>query len=310
MGPIGAAGLFAIRLAIFRLPEPEIQLPGGIDLKLTVLELPADAPSFDIPDAKPVPSELAEWLEAQPTEVTKPTGTIAADKINMAFAGTRDELVNAFRAAGWFAADSLTPRTLSRNYKSYTRQTGYPEAPVSKLHYRGEEPDIVFQRSFNTISMRHHIRLWKVEDPERELWLGAATHDIGVEFNKSAMTFTHKIDPRIDIERSKVVNDLVFANCAESPRYVERPRLVNRKRDGREIVTDGRLAVVTLKACGASSGEPEVAPNPPQTRLARIARRMMLEGRQYALRGNAYYWTYRAFKLRLTGKVDLDLSDE
>ena len=37
------------------------------------------------------------------------------------------------------------------------------------------------------------------------------------------MTFTHKIDRRIDLEREKVVNDLVFANCAEQAQMVERP---------------------------------------------------------------------------------------
>lgn len=303
LGPIGAAGLFAIRLAMFRLPEPEIQLPAGSDLHLSAVELPPDAPSR--PEEKPqlIDSEFAQWLAELPADVTKPGGEQAADKINIVFAGSQEQVMDAFRGAGWHEADPLTPRTFSRAYRSYTGQAGYPAAPVSKLLYEGEEPAMVFQKSFNTIAMRHHIRVWQAQD---NLWLGAATHDIGVKFNKKAMTFTHKIDRRIDLERAKVINDLSFAGCVETPQYVTRPGLAQRQREAEEIVTDGQLAVLTLRSCETPLAGPPPPPSPPQSRLARIARRMMLEGRQYALRGNAYYWIYRAVSYKRAAKEDAD----
>ncbi len=61
--------------------------------------------------------------------------------------------------------------------------SGYSTAPVSTLLYQDAEPTVVFQKSFNTIAKRHHIRIWRAGDFEgNEVWLGAATHDAGVGF--------------------------------------------------------------------------------------------------------------------------------
>ncbi|HYI97921.1 MAG TPA: LssY C-terminal domain-containing protein, partial [Bryobacteraceae bacterium] len=241
MGPMGAASLFAIRLALFRLPEPEIQLPAGTDMRIAIKQLPPDAPSYVAPESESVSSDLADWLSNQVIEVTKPGGEKAEDLINLAFEGSREELDNAFRSAGWFKAESLNTRTFARAYQSYTRQTGYSQAPVSRLLYRGADPDAVYQKSLNTISKRHHIRLWRVVNDGREFWLGAATHDVGVRMKKKTMSFTHKIDPRIDLERSKVANDLLFSGCAEAPRFVERPGTARAGDGSKAIVTDGDL---------------------------------------------------------------------
>jgi hypothetical protein len=300
MGPIGAAGLFAARLAIVRLPEPEIRLPEGTELKVTVARLAEDAPSFAPAEPGTIDGDLAQELTLQPTVVTKPGGTVAADMINLAFLGSREDLDRAFALAGWHEAEHLSARSVSRAYKAYTAQKGYDTAPVSKLLYENAEPDVVFQKSLNTISKRHHIRLWRYDMAGREIWLGAATHDVGVSFDSSAMSFTHEIHPKIDAERSKVVNDLEFTGCVAPAAFLERPE-ASRKPEGRDpVTTDGRLAVLAFRdGCKAQSGVfPLSLPPPPKSRAARIVRRMVLEGRQYVLRGNAYYWAYRAFSFR------------
>jgi hypothetical protein len=296
MGPIGAAGLFAARLAIVRLPEPEIRLPEGTELKVVVTQLESDAPSFDPVQPGILNSELQLELALQPVVVTKPGGTPAADIINTAFLGSREDLTRAFELAGWREAEHLSARSLSRAYKAYTAQRGYDSAPVSKLLYGEAEPDIVFQKSLNTISKRHHIRLWRYDMGGREIWLGAATHDVGVTFDGAAMSFTHQIHPKIDAERSKVVNDLAFTGCVDPVAYVDRPQAARKTERGSDILTDGRLAVLAFTdGCKSESGAfPLSLPAPPKSHAARVVRRMMLEGRQYVLRGNAYYWGYRA----------------
>lgn len=293
LGPVGAVGLFALRCALFRLPEPEIRLPAGTEMLVAIAPLPADAPSFEPQPPGEVPPDLAAWLGEQPVSVARLNGMEAADIVNIAIAGTREELVNAFRAAGWTEAEPLTPRSVSRAYHAYTAQKGYPSAPVSKLLYRNAEPDLVFQKSLNTMSKRHHIRIWRATDTNRDLWLAAATHDVGVRFD-SAMKFTHQIHPRIDAERGKVVHDLAFTGCAEPAGYVARPDAVRTGGDGRAPVSDGRLAVIFLRTCATPAEDSGVLtmPAPPHSAVARLARRMMLEGRQYVLRGNPYYWGY------------------
>jgi hypothetical protein len=300
MGPIGAAGLFAARLAIVRLPEPEIRLPEGTELKVDVSRLADDAPSFDPAEPGTIDSTLGLQFGVQSIAVTKPGGGLAADIINVAFLGSREDLARAFGLAGWHEAERLSARSMSRTYKAYTAQQGYEAAPVSKLLYENAEPDIVFQKSLNTISKRHHIRLWRYDMGGREVWLGAATHDVGVTFDSSAMSFTHQIHPQIDTERSKVVNDLTFTGCIAPAAYVDRPEAAIQPEHASAIVTDGRLAVIAfVDGCKAQSGEfPLNLPAPPKSRVTRIVRRMVLEGRQYVLRGNAYYWAYRAIAFR------------
>ena len=83
----------------------------------------------------------------------------------------------------------------------------YANAPVSSLFYKGMLPEIVFEKSLNTITKRHHVRVWYAGVVDgHELWLGAATHDIGGTFNPHYFKFTHKIDPNVDDERDKIVD--------------------------------------------------------------------------------------------------------
>lgn len=292
-GPFAIAGLFLARCALIRMPEPEIRLPAGTEVRVRISHLPEDAPRFEKPPEQPVPAALADWLTRRPFDVQKPNGNGAADIVNVAIVGSRADLMRAFRVSGWHQSEPLTRWSFARSYNAYSAQRGYATAPVSKLLYRGEEPHVVFQKAFNTISKRHHIRVWETDGVDSDVWLAAATHDVGVEFNRG-MRFTHRIHPWIDQERSKVVDDLQFGGCADHVSYVDRPDA--RSESG--IHTDGRLAVVFLKSRCSELDYPAMAmPAPPQTRLARIARRMVLEGRQYVLRGNAYYWTYRMIKL-------------
>lgn len=298
MGPIGAGALIATRFALVRMPEPEIQLPRGTELIVTVEHLPADAPSFDLQALSVVERDVSEWLTDQPFTITKPGNRPSKDIINVAFYGTRADLIAAFEASGWREAEPRTPGSLSRSYAAYSRQAGYATAPASKLLYRDEEPDFVFQKTFNTMAKRHHVRLWRAEQNGREVWLGGATHDIGVVFHAADMSFSHRIHPRIDYERGKIVNDLAFAGCIEPVGYVDRPAAV---RDGGEqsVVTDGRMAVLKLRQCsGVSSQDGAVDSKPLRSHAARMLRRVLLETRNYGLRGNPYYWAYRAVRWR------------
>jgi hypothetical protein len=296
MGPYGALAIFSAQMATNRLPEPEIQFPVGVEMKVTVSSLPSDVPSFPAPATPVVDPPLAEWLRSQPFDIKKMNGQPAEDVINVALTGSEEELVDAFAAAGWVEASPRTPRSLSHTYQAYSRQTGYPDAPTSRLTYQGEEPDLIFEKSFNTITKRHHIRLWHATWEGDDIWLGAATHDIGIGFDPAVVKFTHRIDSRIDLERKKVSIDLGFAGCSDPAGYVDRDEAVRHAESG--ISTDGRIAVLALHACSASPAGTPVEPKSPGILLTRFARRMILEGRQYVLRENPYYWGYRAFRWR------------
>lgn len=304
MGPAGAAGLFALRCALFPMAEPEIHLPPGTELKAEITSLPEDAPSFDVPQPVLVPEPLASWLRAQSFAVTKPNGERASDVINVVFVGSRARLIDAFRVNGWYVSDRLSARAISRAYNAYASQAGYAAAPVSKLLYEGVEPEIVFEKSLNTLAKRHHVRVWHSAFEGQDVWLAAATHDVAIAFKSSSVNFTHRIDRRIDVERRKVVNDLAFSACSDPAGFIERPAVARAEDDGKGVFTDGRMAVLLLHACKEEVARASDPPPGPGSKLTRIVRRMLLESRHYLLRGSAYYWAYRAIRWTCSEKSE------
>jgi len=294
LGPFGAAGMLAARYIAFSLPEPEIQLPSGTEMRLVATSIPEDAPTTAVLPDPGIEENFAAWLQAYPRVVTRQDGTPAADVINLAFVGDAGELQNAFTAAGWVAAEPRTMHSLSSTYRAYNSMSGYSTAPVSPLLYQRAEPIVVFQKSFNTIAKRHHIRIWRAGLFEgKEVWLGAATHDAGVGFQLRSRTITHKIDPQTDRERGKVVTDLGFASCSERVSFLERSTDAGSGwNPGNQ--TDGRLGVVWLQPCLGSVPDENPPLQAPGTKTKRMARRFVLETRQYFLRDNMYYWAIRA----------------
>ena len=304
VGMPGTVALLALRCAVIRFPEPEIHLPPGTDMNLAVTLSLGSTPTFPMHTSVPVPPLLAEQLESLPREITRHNGRAADDMINVVFVGSREELNHAFAAAGWSSAERASARSYTHEYLAFSSMRSYATAPVSRLYYRGTLPDLVFQKSLITISKRDHIRIWHYGLVHgRDIWLGAATHDSGITFRASGFVFSHRIDPVLDLERATVVDDLSFAGCSTQVSFVEDPSEVPHYGNG-FVNTDGRLAVVSVNGCHpvlGDNGEP--GPPPPGNKLTRVARRLVLESRNYFLRENAYYWTYELIRYRrITGE--------
>jgi LssY C-terminus len=198
---------------------------------------------------KPVVAKLAEVRELieKGSDVTT----------NVFFIGKREELEAAFQAAGWKNADHLGLKSAMEELRAAARKSGYDQAPVSLLTLNGAQPDVVFQKALNTISKRHHVRLWKqtgVLYEGREIWVAAATHDIGVAASGKGTKWFHRIDPRVDREREWIKNELLFAGAASGYALVERPAAPTRTRNatGDEVITDGKMLVLALGRSKAS----------------------------------------------------------
>ena len=302
LGPMGAAGLFALRFSAFRLPEPEIALPAGTEMQIELFSMPADPPWLAAPPADPQAAAFGARLSERPFAVMKPGGMPADDIINLAFIGTRQQVETAFLSAGWVPADPLTPGSFARAYHAFTTMEGYPAAPVSLLVHEGGPPSMVFQKALNTLAKRHHVRIWQApEFPDGDVWVGAATHDVGLAFDRRAMSFTHRIDLAVDRERSQVIDDLTFAGCSAPAAYVD--RCPAERARGQGIITDGRLGVVRLLPCTAGAQQAGTMELRSRRKLAaRITRRVMLETRHYLVRGNVYYWAFRGLWRRRSGE--------
>lgn len=290
--PLLGAVIIGLRLIFVRLPDSEIELPSGADM---LVRVHVDAPAPPAP-ALPPPEDLDEPLRAAlaslPAVVRRANGDPSEDIVNFAFLAGREQLVQAFASAGWDITDALTPKSFFRTYAAASAMKAYPTAPVSPLYHEGRLPDIVFQKSFNSLAKRHHIRVWSFGAGR---WVGAATHDVSAAFRWKKLSFTHLIDPRIDRERQKLLNDLSAAGCLKALDMLERPALTNTGRERGEAITDGAMAVLSFQPC--LPAQDEVRPVRPRRHLVRSAfRRVVLETRHYLVRGSAYYFAYRGIR--------------
>jgi hypothetical protein len=231
----------------------EILFPAGTDLQVQVVR-PSMLKTKDAWSGWPVlqvDDKLQAIVKAAPkrvyTQDNKPS-----DLTNLMFIGSQQQLEAAFQEAGWFETDSLSVGSALKTVGATIRSAGYQQAPVSLLTINGKPPDLIFQKSLDTFAKRHHIRIWKQATTwqGREVWIGAATHDIDISTARAHTKWGHRIDPHVDREREWIETDLLFAGTATSYALVDRPHVPKTAGNatGDAITTDGQLSIVELGA--------------------------------------------------------------
>jgi hypothetical protein len=199
-----------------------------------------------------IPESIAT---SAPLRAALPTSDGPSDIIGVAVIGSAAQMRDAFAAAGWTRAVPMTLRNDIITVLKAAKGEGYDAQPVSELVLGGRAPDEVYEKVADTFLKRHHFRVWHwpaggARDDGPALWLLAATHDTGLMFSSQRRSFTHTVDPCIDLERDKIVSDLVAADRVAAVSYVPRAAppggaTVNGGRTA--AVTDWRMAVVMLK---------------------------------------------------------------
>jgi hypothetical protein len=229
----------------------EILFPAGTDLQVQIVR-PSMLKIHDQWSGWPVllvDEKLQAIVAAAPIRVytkdNKPS-----DVTNLMFIGSQQQLEAAFQEAGWFETDSLSMGSALKTVQATIRSAGYQQAPVSLLTINGKPPDLIFQKSLDTFAKRHHIRIWK--EPKtwngRDVWIGAATHDIDISTARAKTKWGHRIDPHVDREREWIETDLLYAGTATSYALVDRPRVpkTTSNATGDVITTDGQISIVEL----------------------------------------------------------------
>lgn len=152
--------------------------------------------------------------------VTRTREGIPGDPINVGLVGSKDDVLCAMHAAGWFPADPVTLRSSLKIVGSVVLDRPYRDAPVSHLYYDGRREELAFEKpAGKSADKRHHVRFWQALDSGQEgrpVWLGAVTFDRGVGFSHRDAKITHHIAPDIDAERDSLSDDLKAANVVES----------------------------------------------------------------------------------------------
>lgn len=232
--------------------DTSIALPVGTTIEL-VLDQPLAVSGVFSPAAPNLNDQalgaVARLLENAPQRAQTKDGK-PGDPLNLVVIGSAEQIREAFQKAGWFPAEEKSGNSIWKTITAMTGDTGYNQAPVSQLYLFGRQEDMAFERVMNTFTKRHHLRLWQTTTtaPGGQLiWLGAATHDIGIDIHPGVVS--HATDPDLDDERSEVGADLELSGRVAAEQLVTRPNPLSQGLTGTGGAwhTDGRLMAIELK---------------------------------------------------------------
>ncbi len=292
---------------LFKFPEPEINFPAGTELHAKLEQaLTLEALPESLTDARSLTAaegtRFAEFLTAVPEWTHRPLALKPIDPANLLFVGDRESLERAFAAAGWGPAKPITGGSMLRSIRAVAEAGAYHDAPMSPMQFAGRDPDLLRQRGLNTFNKRHHIRIWRQPQSEsgEEIWLAAATHDTNVGPTFKPLGFSHHIEARVDLERQKVLHDLLLTGCVASHGIIDRATPSEPQVHAtRHISTDGAVVVVQLNNCLAPLPAPtdQALPLSRPNRATRITRRITLCARNYLVRENLAFRAYDLARL-------------
>jgi len=183
--------------------------------------------------------------------LTQTGSGIPGDPLNLGLVGSEEELIRTLHAAGWEPANPLSFESSVRIAVDTVFKRPDPNAPVSSLFLYGRKEDLAFEKPVgHSPRERHHVRLWRSSqtDDGQLLWMGAATHDIGVELSHTTAQVTHRIAPDVDAERDLLLAELTRVDPRLTTRWIDgfHSVLHGRNGGGDPWHTDGRLPVATL----------------------------------------------------------------
>lgn len=235
-------------------PDTAIRFPAGTDLEFTLdkpLSItqvfpPAAASSLD----PQVAATIAQLLNGSAPNRSQSKDGKPGDPLNLIVIGNVDGVRQAFEQAGWSEAAERNSRSIWRTVRAVMGDEGYGQAPVSDLYLYERPEDLAFEKTLDTFTKRHHLRLWRtpLTTPDgRTIWFGASTHDIGFDVHPGVAS--HSTDPDLDAERSKVGADLLVTGHVAAEQLVTRPDPLTEgtTATGGAWHTDGRLLAIELK---------------------------------------------------------------
>ena len=134
------------------------------------------------------------------------------DMVNFLILGSEAAMQRVFTSAGWVKVDADVKDTVLRGVIDSLSKESYLTMPMSQLYLFGRPQDYGWAHAepISVVASRNHLRIWKApfQVNGREVWVGAATHDVGFERDQRNNGITHKIDPDIDLERDYVEKTL------------------------------------------------------------------------------------------------------
>ncbi len=224
-----------------------------------------------------LPGVVRVWQAIhKPTHV--PTRTHAADgwavdAINIVvLAKNEREFIWAMQKAGWLQADDKTLKTLLRMIYAVLTNKPYPNAPFGNYYVFGRKQDLGFQIPVgDSPRHRHHVRFWRLGSTllddehehqsfwrkllkkflsnKKEVWVGAAILDRGINIRWRNLQIDHGIEQNTGVERAFVVDSLKEAGVLKDSIDIKagQPLRTRHQGLGEIIIADGYVKLCEIK---------------------------------------------------------------
>jgi hypothetical protein len=224
------------------------EVPDG-NYKTAVQITPAAAANAAKPAGLKFDSAL---LTKIPRRVTDAAGG-PGDMVNFILIGSQEQVLDAFSSGGWVQVDRTKQDAVVHAIFSTLQKQSYLEMPMSELYLFGRPQDFGMARAepVAVVQTRHHLRIWKApfQVDGRDVWAGAATHDLGFEKDQRNGSVTHRIDPNVDDERNFVQASLTESGGVAADTYVlpADPVKDAKTATGGSFHSDGRILILQLR---------------------------------------------------------------
>ncbi|MGH9395509.1 MAG: LssY C-terminal domain-containing protein [Terriglobia bacterium] len=234
-------------------PDTAISYPVGTDMQVALDKEFQGDKIYPAAAADALPAAVLDAVSTLLRDAPQRSETQAGDPgdpLNLIVIGNEPGIAKAFKEAGWVVPAVKQNQTVWKTAQAMIKDLGYAAAPISNLYLFHRPQDMAFEKMLNTFNMRHHLRLWRSEVKTadgREIWLGAAVHDTGIDIHPGVVS--HATSPDLDHERVKVGSDLLVTGLVSAEALVTRPNPLTQGFTGTGGAwhTDGKLLVIDLK---------------------------------------------------------------
>ena len=180
------------------------------------------------------------------------------DMVNFLILGSEPAMQRVFTATGWVKVDADVEDAILHGLLESISKQSYVTMPMSQLYLFGRPQDYGWAHAepINVVKTRNHLRIWKApfQVNGETLWVGAATHDIGLERDQRNNGITHKIDPDIDLERDYVEKTLSSSGLVAEIAYFlpDNPLKEAKTATGGSFHSNGKVLAMKLSESAAA----------------------------------------------------------
>jgi hypothetical protein len=202
-------------------------------------------------DASKLPVLTQKMLDQIPTRVKDAEDNLG-DRVNFLIIGSEDKVKRALQDAGWVQVNRTTKDAFIQGALATFSRQAYTQMPMSELRLFNRPQDFGYAHAdpLVVVAARHHFRIWKApfQVQGQTLWVGAGTHDIGLEKDQRNGRLTHKIDSDTDKEREYIAATLQETGEVAKLSYITASQPVTdaKTATGGGFHSDGRTLIIIL----------------------------------------------------------------